>query len=229
MAALSAAALLAAWEQARAVPSRHRAAVLVRAIGFPAQSSIGARDAALLSAYAENFGSRLDGLASCPSCRSDVELSVPTAELAAGVGEPAPVEPFAWDGATVHWRLPDDEDLAAVRDFDDAEEAAQALAARCIVSGAAVSDGLRQHLAERIAAADPYADITFELACPECGHVWESSLDLAEFVWVRLRAGATALLHEVHELASAYGWTESEILALPQARRDAYRDLVRHG
>jgi hypothetical protein len=34
-------------------------------------------------------------------------------------------------------------------------------------------------------------------------------------------------LRDVHELASAYGWRESEILALSPQRRQAYLELVR--
>ena len=41
-----------------------------------------------------------------------------------------------------------------------------------------------------------------------------------------LEAQAKRLLRSVHVLASAYGWSESEILALSEARRDAYVELV---
>jgi hypothetical protein len=34
------------------------------------------------------------------------------------------------------------------------------------------------------------------------------------------------LLTEVHRLAQAYGWREAEILALSEARRHAYLELV---
>ena len=39
-------------------------------------------------------------------------------------------------------------------------------------------------------------------------------------------ARAGALLHEVHRLASAYGWSEAQILALSPARRAQYLALV---
>ena len=37
---------------------------------------------------------------------------------------------------------------------------------------------------------------------------------------------AVQLLDEVHQLATAYGWTEAEILALSDTRRAAYLDRV---
>jgi hypothetical protein len=37
---------------------------------------------------------------------------------------------------------------------------------------------------------------------------------------------ARSLLAEVHSLARAYGWTESEILALSPQRRSTYLEMV---
>ncbi len=203
----------------------------------------------MISIHVELFGGRLDGLAHCPRCATAVELNVPLAELTAGIPSPEPVEPLVVDGRTVHWRLPDDADLAAVAGAATTDEAALLLVSRCVIgsedprnfgemvaphapSGSHFPENaqiLRELLAERIAAADPYADISFDLACPECGTWWESALDMADFVWAQLNTHARRLLGEVDELARAYGWSEREILGLSQGRRDAYLELVRHG
>lgn len=228
MPALAAAALVAAWEHARSLPAGQRAAALLRAFGKPEQPSVGRRDEALLEVFAENFGHRLDGLARCPACGTDTEINVPIAELTAGMPTPEPVEPLVIDGRTIHWRLLSEADLWAAAECADPNEGALLLLKRC-ADGADLPERAREQLAERIAAADPYADISFTLACPDCGHRWESALDMAEFVWARLRARAVGLLREVDELARAYGWTEEQILALSQDRRDSYLDLVRHG
>lgn len=37
---------------------------------------------------------------------------------------------------------------------------------------------------------------------------------------------AKGLLHDVHELARAYGWTERDVFALPLTRRFAYRLML---
>jgi hypothetical protein len=42
-----------------------------------------------------------------------------------------------------------------------------------------------------------------------------------------MEARAKRLLAEVHLIASAYGWSEAEILGLSRARRDFYLDMVR--
>ncbi|MET8336018.1 hypothetical protein ABZV14_27915 [Streptosporangium canum] len=229
MAALAPAALLAAWEHVREVSPAHRPAALLRVFSVPRQTSVGRRDTALLEVFAENFGPHLAGLARCPGCGTEVELSVPVAELTASVPPAHPVAPLEVDGHTVHWRLPDDDDLAAATQAGDPEQGALLLLSRCVVGDAQIL-GVpgRAALAARIAAADPFVDITFTLTCPECATVWDAALDPAEFVWAQLRARARRLLGEVDELARAYGWSEKQSLALSQARRDSYLELVRH-
>jgi hypothetical protein len=77
-------------------------------------------------------------------------------------------------------------------------------------------------LAERIAELDPGADMTFAVSCIDCGAPWQPALDMGGFLWRELSALARRLLHEVHVLASRYGWTEREILSLGARRRQAY-------
>jgi hypothetical protein len=220
---LAPAAIIAAWENVRSLPSAARPAALLRAFGQGPQPSVGMREAALLAVYAEHFGVRLDGLARCPRCTVDVEMNVPVAKLTSAMPDPTPVEPLVSGELTVAWRLPHDDDLAACA---GAPDGATLLLQRCAPS---CPPSLRAELAARIAAADPYADITFELVCPACAHAWEAALAVAEFVWARLRSHAQRLLREVDELARAYGWSEPQILALSQQRRDSYLELVRHG
>ncbi|MDF5753117.1 hypothetical protein [Spongiactinospora sp. TRM90649] len=230
MVVLAPTALLAAWERMRDLPPVQRPAELLRAFGMPRQDSVGRRDAALLEGFAENFGPLLEGLARCPGCGTEVELSVPVAELTAGMPPARAVEPVDVGGRTLRWRLPDDDDLAAAARTGSAERGALVLLSRCVSGDARTLDATeRAALAALVAAADPFADITFALTCPCCAQVWEAALDPAEFAWARLVARARRLLGEVDELARAYGWSERQILALPQARRDSYLELVRHG
>jgi hypothetical protein len=158
-----------------------------------------------------------------------VELSVPIAELTASVPAARAVEPLVVGDHTVTWRLPDDADLAAAGSLDP-DQGALLLLSRCVIGALdEVPDDVRELLAERIAAADPYADLSLDLVCPECDTQWESALDIGEFVWAETRSRAHRLLREVDELARAYGWPEDRILALSQQRRDAYLELVRDG
>jgi hypothetical protein len=166
-------------------------------------------------------------VATCPRCATEVELNVPVAELVSGMPSPEPVAPLDVDGEWVSWRLPGAADLAASARCADPAQGAVLLLER--IAGRRVEGPIRQALAERVAAADPFADISFDLSCPECEAGWESPLDVGEFVWARLRSTARRLLGEVDELARAYGWSEEQILALSTQRRTSYLELVRHG
>lgn len=73
--------------------------------------------------------------------------------------------------------------------------------------------------------ADPGAELTLEIACPECGAATPAELDIAAYLWTELDAWARDLLLDVHLLASAYGWSEPEILALSPLRRRYYLEL----
>ncbi|WP_255954114.1 hypothetical protein [Streptomyces odontomachi] len=119
-----------------------------------------------------------------------------------------------------------------------AEEARFALLRRCVVTvrqdgvprdvGTAVRalpDRVRQALSEAAATADPGADVTFGVNCPACGEATRAELDIATYLWTELDAWARDLLLDVHLLASAYGWTEPEILALSPLRRRYYLEL----
>jgi hypothetical protein len=63
--------------------------------------------------------------------------------------------------------------------------------------------------------------------CPECGACVEVYFDVARFVLQELRGLAVEVYDHVHLLASQYGWSEAEILALPRSRRAAYVARVR--
>src|SRR5262245_38378977 len=230
---LTDAELLEAWDRLRRVPAHWdaRNSALLQAFGVPCpQDTAGSRQALLLDVYAANFGDRIDGVAKCPACAAEVELTVPVVELISGIPTPAPVAPFEVDGVTVHWRLPDSRHLAAAAGAVDPGQGALLLLERCVREPALeLTDRVRAELADRVAAADPYADISFELTCPSCATGWESPLDIGEFVLTLLGIAAQRLLQEIDEIARAYGWTDPALLALTPSRRAAYLDLVRHG
>ena len=54
----------------------------------------------------------------------------------------------------------------------------------------------------------------------------EVAVDLEALALRRLYARQDALLATVHRLASRYGWTESEVLAVPARRRARYLALI---
>lgn len=79
---------------------------------------------------------------------------------------------------------------------------------------------------QRMAEADPMADIQLAMKCPSCNRQWSAALDIVSFLWTEIEAWAWRLLNEVHTLASAYGWPERDILAMSANRRQCYLQMV---
>ncbi|GAA1274835.1 hypothetical protein [Streptomyces javensis] len=124
-----------------------------------------------------------------------------------------------------------------------AARARRALLARCIVSvhrsgrpvpadrlpAAELPEPVQRRLAEAAERADPAADVTLNVACPECGEATRAELDIASYLWAELDHWARDLLLDVHLLATAYGWSEPQILALSPLRRRYYLELCADG
>jgi hypothetical protein len=241
---LTAAATLDLWEQADHLPLIERAIALAAAADPVSEAAavarlpLGRRDGRLLQLRAELTSRPLDATAACPACGERVEFDADADALAAMAGRaPAPVTAsLEVDGFRVMWRPPDSDDVIAASAADSADDAEGVLLARC-VSSAAGSDGpvdpgelprtVRDAVSLAMADADPLAEIVISLTCPACATTFDADLDVAAFVWTELRARARRVLREVAVLAGAFGWTEAQVLALPERRRQAYLDLVR--
>jgi hypothetical protein len=88
---------------------------------------------------------------------------------------------------------------------------------------------VRDRIIAAVAEADPAADVRLLVPCVECGHRTRAAVDVAACLWAELDGWARGLLADVHVLASAYGWTEPDVLALSPTRRRYYLELVDHG
>lgn len=211
--------------------------------------TIGESELALLRLRMSTFGTAIGALDSCPGCGVLVEVSLDADTLlavgtmGAGVGEGTGVGEgsgssarrqvtVSAEGRELRFRLPTVGDLAALEQESDPGAARRRLLERCLQDPPA-SEGLEPVVADlrpdvqaRIAAAmdeaDPAAQLTTTLRCPDCHRSWESGIDIAAMFWRELVVLARRLLREVHELASRYGWTEGEILRLSAVRRHAY-------
>ena len=231
--------LLAAWEHGLARPSAERALALLAAAGAPSDAAslpVGSRDERLLDLRAWAFGEELTGAADCPECGAELELPfsldairVPTSTPVAADGE------LEVDGETVRFRLPDGADLCVAAATGTAARARRVLLERCVLAatqhGIAVDAGdlspaTLEALERELAALDPQADSQISVVCPDCEHRWSAIFDIATFLWTEVDQWARRVLVDVATLASAFGWSESEILDLGPARREAYLELA---
>lgn len=241
--ALRATQLLEVRERGRDLPPGERALLLLETASPDtpreriASLPVGVRDARLVELRARTLGPVFQSEARCPECDERLELDLPVDDLraAAGTDEGSP-ETVAvhHDGYRVVVRLPTARDAVEVAG-GDAEDTGIGLLARCLVEaeldGSPVApDELPPDVIEAVGEAvtevDPLADIRLDLTCPACGHAWTSVFDPVAFFWGEIEAWAPRLLGEVHRLASAYGWSETEILGMSVWRRGRYLQLL---
>jgi hypothetical protein len=190
---------------------------------------LGRRNQALLQMHAENFGHQLRGWAACARCGEKLEFDLDTRMLA---GAEADVsnnweQPVSINGQA--FRLPSSRDLARAANEPDVAKGAFRIAESCLCENSSAAAWTEEDLSaigERMASADPLAETLLDLRCPECGHQSAEPLDLAAFLWTEIEARARRILLAIHTLASAYGWSEAEILSLSDHRRSLYLELA---
>jgi hypothetical protein len=233
MAGLSDLDIVTVWSVAEPLHPAARGAALLRAfspgdtLDELARLPIGRRDARLLALREQLFGSRLAAVTDCPACGLRVEAEIPIASLGVEPSEGSP-RVVTIGEYRIEVRPPDTRDLLAIAGAPDEESARAMLLGRCIrgVEPEMLSDEIVSGVVAAIAACDPGADVTIALTCPECGHVWDSALDIGAFLWSDIDAAAQRALRDVDALATVYGWSEEQILTIPASRRQFYLAMV---
>lgn len=241
MHALSTRELLDVWEQGLARTDERWALLLLEG-AFPdwtpqelERLSVGERDARLLTLREWAFGDGFTSLAACPACAEQLELSFAAADVRA----PPPQAPGPFRLSVgeheLEFRLPDSLDLLAVSTNVEIEEARRELFERCLsaarcggeeVSAAALPAEVLDAVSEEMDRLDPQGNVRLSVSCPRCGHVWQALFDICSYLRGELDSWARRLLWDVHLLATAYGWRESDTLALSPRRRRLYVQMV---
>jgi hypothetical protein len=193
---------------------------------------IGDLDAIVVHLRCRALGDSIVGEATCPGCSEMVDVPLrllaylrhrrPRPTRAARQGN----EPGWWElhRYPLQFRLPTVSDL---REVAGSAGARAELLDRC-VRGTTTPRSVRS--AERaMAVLGPTLRSSVSGPCPECAASMELTFDAREYCYSELRTLSVAVLDEVHLLASAYHWSEADILALPPTRRKAYAELIAGG
>lgn len=213
-------ALLSAWESGYGRPAPDRAVTLAAAAsGLPlndvADLPLGACDWLLLQLREQCFGARLDGLARCPRCGTELDVGLDVDELRADGADGSRTVRAA--GRTITLRALTSRDIGSCGGDRDR------LLARCLVDEPTPpAPDVLNAVEARLDALDPQAAWTIDLDCASCGATWAASVDVTEFVWSEVDRFARRLLYDIHTLAAAYGWREADVLAVSPARRRFY-------
>jgi hypothetical protein len=167
-------------------------------------------------------------------CGERFEVELPLHELAARAPDAkASDTPLRVDlpgGRSASLRLPTGNDL---RDWATLPHAGCADAIAAVIASLRIDGEPRSGdagdaaaLAEAIAAHDPLVAFSVASTCPACGAEDELPVDLEGLALRQLAQRQQRLVVQVHRLASRYGWTEQQALALPPGRRERYLALI---
>lgn len=195
--------------------------------------TIGTRDSLLLMQREWMFGSQLEAVVSCPNCGERLEFSLQADELRAGSREevdlnpkaPIPVEAA---GVLVEVQIPTIDDAVKSSSLEELLERCVTKATKSgeSLTTAELSQSVVDAISRKLVQADPQADIRLSMECPACEHQWQTTFDIVTYLWNEIHSWAQRMLFEVHQLASAYGWSEQEILALSPTRRQIYLSMI---
>lgn len=232
MRAISSSDLLDVWERAVHLHPLDQG-LLILQYAFPetgfetlADWPLGRRNSALAKVRFALSGPQLNGWVACPQCAAKLEFQLD----ARSVIEAQPASQRETVCVKGHsFRLPTTRDLARVADESDEATAAIKLLARCCLDADTRQDWSQvdlEEIGESMAGADPNAETRLSFRCASCEHEWSETLDIVDFVLTEIETRAKRLLHDVHTLAQAYGWSESEILRLSERRRSCYLGMV---
>jgi hypothetical protein len=184
-----------------------------------------------------SFGSGLTACLPCSKCGARLEFDIDLTQIVRQLEALSKEATADWTsgGNLFSMRPVNRQDLAEASTETDPENARWLLLQRCTqVNGRPASDensaaALRASEAQALEAftrLHQAAEISFHVACVNCGHSEETDLDMARFIWAEVRHRVGKLFHEVHELASAYGWSEETILNMAAHRRARYLEMI---
>ena len=233
---LTSAELIEVWERGHEMPPAQRAVALAEAAladeDRPAvvDLPIGDRDHLLMLMRGRLFGLRVSGQDSCSECGTVLDVSFDLGALAAGHAPARTPVTVRVGKRALRCRALTTADLIAAAQADGPDFRA-GLLARCVTGtdGQPATDLPAPAMAKvmsALSAADPLADVRLAVTCGECGHQWDTTFDIASFLWAEICAAAERLLSDVHVLAMAYGWSENEVLAVGPRRRQYYLQAV---
>jgi hypothetical protein len=230
--------LLDAWDEARGQTDLERALTML-ACTLPgvrreelAALPLAARNLLLLRLRQLSFGPQLEGTGTCPHCAGALEFTLPLTAVIANLEERSGTDYVEWDedGRRLRLRSANTADLLSSLQEPSPEAAEELVLTRCMSVDNA--PGERQVLARlsdaraRFEQLNAPAELHCALTCPQCSSSSTLDLDITRFLWLEVCHAARQLLHDVHALASRYGWSEREIVSMSPRRRAAYLELL---
>lgn len=168
--------------------------------------------------YRSLYGERAECRVRCAGCSDNYEFELDLGQIQQHQDAE---HPGAADASG--WLLADGRRLRAPRLADLREPGSpDQMLARLLDAPGAVP----VELAEFLERAVPLLTLDLQASCPHCGRADTVRFDLPRYLGQRLLAERPFLIRETHLLASRYGWSHAEIMALTREDRRTYARLI---
>jgi len=235
-------AMLELWEKADGLHPIDRNLLLVHQVrpdlpvSLLADMPLGFINITLLQMRLALFGRTMSAIADCPHCQQILDLSLDSADMLEQLqsDNTGALRTVFIECEGYRFRSPTSRDLAVIYTESNPLDYALHLFQRCCVrfneptcfGDQSASEKLMTRATELFDELDPAADLGFSIICEHCGQTDTISLDIGDYLWREIDRYIRSLLLEIHTLASAYGWSETMILALSANRRRQYLSMV---
>ncbi len=220
--------LLDLWHRCAGAPVIMRPAILLEELCAEqdaARLPVGRRDRKLIRLRTKMFGADVDCNCDCEKCGSRIEIRFDLTALPDDTEVPDHIA-VEYGESNFSFRLPGTGDVAEIMGISPTRRA-EALVQQCALE--TLPEPLPRDLVSKASstfeAVDPDAEITLQMTCPECGVGSAALFDIGVHFWQDICRSVRRILREVHYFASAYGWTEAQVLAVPRYRRQEYLRL----
>lgn len=183
---------------------------------------LGDRNLILAELVRTAFGNEVDLRQRCsnPECGAELEWPTHMSDLLADTGSTSPpVEELAVDDRKVRVRPATVDDQRKIRHSADP---LATLVELCVDPPGVVSaddDEAMKQIEAVLEELDPLATIEFTFGCYACDQPLRSALDLPGLLLDLIRADDIRRSDDHHLLASGYGWSPADLLALRPADR----------
>jgi hypothetical protein len=202
------------WDGAGSLSPLDRAVrTLAGVAGIPVEEAadwpIDLRDRTLIEARCLTYGPEADLYLTCPHCGEALERAFDLSCLLA-----------------TYERGQDGEGVRPPTSREVAEAARDGEPARLLLACAQDPEANPEEVEAALERRFPLLRIALDLDCPACDEAFSSRFDPPAYLWGDLERHAQTVLGEVHRIASRYGWSERDILAMSRRRRAAYLERI---
>ncbi len=212
--------------------------ILARTVRFPADDTMGLLRALTITDFeylvlqlrASWCGSQIVLGLACPTCRSLAQVSLETPELLKWARSRPPEKVCPHEGLPGWFTLEDAVfRLPTVGDLIDTEAESRRFAAllALTIQEGPMSQRLRARVERAMSLMAPELSRSIRGSCPGCRQPLTTHLSVVPLTVKELRQSAAQLHDEIDLIARHYHWPQSEILALPIARRRSYVERIR--